>query len=197
MAYTRKTTFNIDETTIHSSVSIPFNCKYLPSLSSEWLDNLVKKYDENSLIGKIKIKIVDLQLKSIKHIHTIFFGNLDVINTRDFYQIQLVRNVRVFKINANNINSLSPIFWMKKIKCYELKQVMRQNDEQFIKILNWFRNATQLQSNVDTKNNQFFCILPNDPKFSYLFYMNETKQKHNKSVFPSKWRGCIHIVCTI
>jgi hypothetical protein len=31
------------------------------------------------------------------------------------------------------------------IKCYELKQVMRQSDEQFINILNWFRIATQLQ----------------------------------------------------
>jgi hypothetical protein len=55
------TTFNIDGTTIHSSLSIPHNCKYLPSLNSEWLDNLVKKYDqlqlivldEISLIGKI------------------------------------------------------------------------------------------------------------------------------------------------
>jgi hypothetical protein len=35
MAYIGKTTFNIDATTIHSSISIPFNCKDLPSLSSK------------------------------------------------------------------------------------------------------------------------------------------------------------------
>jgi hypothetical protein len=35
MAYTGKTTFNIDGITIHSSLSIPFNCKDLPSLSSK------------------------------------------------------------------------------------------------------------------------------------------------------------------
>jgi hypothetical protein len=46
MAYTRKTTFNIDGTTIHSSLSMPFNYKDLSSLSSEWLDNLIKKYDQ-------------------------------------------------------------------------------------------------------------------------------------------------------
>jgi len=45
MAYIRKTTFNIGGITIHSSLSIPINCKDLPSLSLEQLDNLVKKYD--------------------------------------------------------------------------------------------------------------------------------------------------------
>ncbi len=60
MAYIGKTTFNIDGTTIHSSLFIPLNCKDLPSLSSKWFDNLIKKYDllqfivldEISLIGK-------------------------------------------------------------------------------------------------------------------------------------------------
>jgi hypothetical protein len=42
---------------------------------------------------------------------------------------------------------------MEKIKCYELKQVMCQNDEQFINILNQFQTTTQLQSYVDTINN--------------------------------------------
>jgi hypothetical protein len=35
MAYTRKTTFNIDGTINHSSLFIPLNRKDLPSLSSE------------------------------------------------------------------------------------------------------------------------------------------------------------------
>jgi hypothetical protein len=39
-----------------------------------------------------------------------FFGNLDVIITCDFYQVQLVHDARVFKINMNNVNSLTPIF---------------------------------------------------------------------------------------
>jgi hypothetical protein len=34
MAYIRKTTFNIDGTTIHSNISIHFNCKKLSSLNS-------------------------------------------------------------------------------------------------------------------------------------------------------------------
>jgi hypothetical protein len=38
MAYIGKTTFNIDGTTIHSTLSIPLNCKHLPSLTSKHLD---------------------------------------------------------------------------------------------------------------------------------------------------------------
>jgi hypothetical protein len=96
MAYTGNVAFNIDGTIIHSSFFIPFNCKDLPSLSSKRLDNLVKKYDQLqlivldkiSLIGKRILKFIDIQLRSIKHIHTKFFGNLDVIITGDFYQVQ-------------------------------------------------------------------------------------------------------------
>jgi hypothetical protein len=59
-----------------------------------------------------------------------------VIITSDFYKVQLICNAKVFKINMNNIDNLTPIFWMEKIKCYELKQIMCQSDEQFINILN-------------------------------------------------------------
>jgi hypothetical protein len=46
MAYTSKTSFNIDGNTIHSSLSIPLNCKDLPSLSLKRLNSLIKKYDQ-------------------------------------------------------------------------------------------------------------------------------------------------------
>ncbi len=89
-----------------------------------------------------------------------------------------------FQNIANNIDSLIPNFWMEKKKCYELKQVMHQSDEQFINILNWFQIATHLQVYVDNITNQCVCTPSNNPKFSYLFYMNETRQKHNESTFP-------------
>jgi hypothetical protein len=70
--------------------------------------------------------------------HTNFFGNFDVNIIGVFYQVQLVRDARVFKTNMNNIDSLTPNFWMENIKYYELKQVMHQHVEQFINILNQF-----------------------------------------------------------
>jgi hypothetical protein len=68
MAYTGKTMFNIDRITIHLSLSIPLNCKDLPSLSSKQSNILINKYnqlqlivlDEISLIGKRILKFIDL-----------------------------------------------------------------------------------------------------------------------------------------
>jgi hypothetical protein len=56
--------------------------------------------------------------------HTNFFGNFDVIIIGVFYQVQFVCDARAFKTNMNNIDSLTPNFWMENIKYYELKQVM-------------------------------------------------------------------------
>jgi hypothetical protein len=47
---------------------------------------------------------------------------------------------------------------------------------------------------VDTINNQCFCTSPNDPKFPYLFYTNEVKQKHNASAFLQS-EGDVFILC--
>jgi hypothetical protein len=65
--------------------------------------------------------------------HTNVFGNFGFIIMGD---IQHVCDVGVFKTNIDNIDGLPPNFWMEKIKCYELNQVMCQSDEEFINILN-------------------------------------------------------------
>jgi hypothetical protein len=38
-------------------------------------------------MGKRILKFIDFRLNIIKHIHTKFFGNFDVISTREFYQV--------------------------------------------------------------------------------------------------------------
>ncbi len=139
--------------------------------------------DEISSMGKKLLKFTNLQLRSVKRVHTKFFGNIYVIITSDFYQIQFFCDIGLFKINMNNNDSLARIFWMEKIKCYELKQVMRQNDEQFINILNKFWTTTQSQSNIDTINSQCFCKRLKDLELPYLFYRNEIRLKHDKSTF--------------
>jgi hypothetical protein len=63
--------------------------------------------DEISFIRKRILKFTKLQLRSIKCGHTKFFGNLDVIIIGDFYQVQLICDARVFKINMNNIENLT------------------------------------------------------------------------------------------
>jgi hypothetical protein len=65
MAYIIKIIFNIDGTIIHSSLSVPLNCKGLLSLNLEHVDNLVKKYDQLQLIvlDEISFKIRKRKLK--------------------------------------------------------------------------------------------------------------------------------------
>jgi hypothetical protein len=75
MVYIDKMTFNIDDTTIHSRLSLPLNCKYLQSLSAKRFNSLSKTYDELqlmvlnevSLIGSRIVFFIDLCFKSIKH----------------------------------------------------------------------------------------------------------------------------------
>jgi hypothetical protein len=72
---------------------------------------------------------------------------------------------------------------MEKIKCYELKQIMHQSDEQFVDILSRLWTIAQLRLDVNTINNQCFYTPSTNPNFPYLFYMKEAKQKHNESTF--------------
>jgi len=93
MAYIKKTTFNIDGITIHSSFSILVNCKNLPSLNLEQLNNLVKKYDQLQLIiwnfihreNNIKVYWFSIKINQM-YSHQIL-GNIDVIKCREFYQV--------------------------------------------------------------------------------------------------------------
>ncbi len=65
MAYTGKTTFNIDGTRIHPSLSIHFNYLNFPSLSSQQLDNLRNEYDQLCSIDGVGWNIFHRQ-KDIK-----------------------------------------------------------------------------------------------------------------------------------
>jgi hypothetical protein len=70
------------------------------------------------------------RLTSSSVIHT------DLHKPKRFLSSSTYCDARIFKINMNNIDSLTPNFWMENIKCYELKQIMCQSDKQFINILN-------------------------------------------------------------
>jgi hypothetical protein len=65
-------------------------------------------------------------------------GGLDVIMIGDFYHVTLVQDSWIFKSRINGRNILGTHLWQENIKSYELKQVMHQNDLQFIHILNIF-----------------------------------------------------------
>ncbi len=150
MAYISKITFNIDGTIIHLTLSIPLNCKHLPSLTSKNLNILSKTHsdfnllvlDEISFIGNKIFSFIDYRLRAIKRTYHHFFGNLDIIIIGDLHQVPLTRDSWVFKPKWNSLNCLAKNFWFNHIWCYELHQVMQQTYEQFVNILNRFRTST-------------------------------------------------------
>ncbi len=117
MAYTSKATFNIDGTTIHSSLSIPRNCKHLLSWTFEHLDILSKTYSDFNLLVLneifliiIEYSFIDYKLRAIKQTNHHFFGNLDVIIIGDLHQVPLVCDSWVFKSKQNSLDSLTQNF---------------------------------------------------------------------------------------
>jgi hypothetical protein len=55
--------------------------------------------DEISMVGNIILKVVDQTLRSVKYMHTNYFGNivyLNIIITSDFYQAQPIMNIPVY-----------------------------------------------------------------------------------------------------
>ncbi len=62
--------------------------------------------DEVSLIGSRIFSFIDLYLRSIKHTHNHFFGNMDVIIIGDLYQAPPIQNNWVFQRKFDNIDAL-------------------------------------------------------------------------------------------
>jgi len=99
ITYIKKVTFTIGDTVIHSSLTIPIhkNLNQLTNFSDEKRNIFIKKYDqlkvlmldENSFIRHRMLTFVDRKLRVMRHVDNNFFGNFDVIITRDFCKFPL------------------------------------------------------------------------------------------------------------
>jgi hypothetical protein len=89
-------------------VLIIYQIVNLPSLRFDCFDILISKIlqitiklvlDEISMVGNIILKFVDQNLKSIKCMHTNYFGDLAYLNiiiTNDFYQAQPIIDTPIY-----------------------------------------------------------------------------------------------------
>jgi hypothetical protein len=195
LGFTGKAAFNIGGSTIHSALGIPLNKSLLElgGLSDERRDNFAKKFgqlrllviDEISLVGSRMFAMVDRRMRVIMRAHNDFMGGLDVIVTGDLYQAPPVRDRWIFKPSSDGLNELAPNFWVQRVECLELIQVMRQQDVQFIGILNRFRTAIQTEHDIQCINRLCYRSPPSDMTFPHLFYTNVLADAHNKHVFDN------------
>jgi hypothetical protein len=138
---------------IHSTFEFPLNKNLTEfnAISDERWNIFIKTYDqlcllvidEVSLIGNRMLSFIDHRLCIIKQVHNEFMGGLNVMMTNDFYQTLLVWDSWIFKPIANTFNNITLNYWLKYVQCYELQEVMRQDDINFINIFNRFRAASQ------------------------------------------------------
>jgi hypothetical protein len=188
VAYTGKDAYNAGGTTVHSAFFMPFNKSQFLPLSKEMLDTLSKLYDElqlvfideASLIGSRFLYSIDNRLRSIKHVHTKYFGNIDMIFCGDLYQAQPIQDSLIFEQPTVNMQTMTHDFWRDNIKCFELHTTMRQTDETFIAILNRMRTNNQTHDDLTYINSRCLRPAPTDPTFPYLFYTNRDVAMHNR-----------------
>jgi hypothetical protein len=79
-------------------------------------------------------------------------SGLDVIMTTDFYQFHQFKIHGFSKLKTNRFNILGTKFLHENVKCYELKQVMQQNDFESINILNIFQTTSQAYEDINFIN---------------------------------------------
>jgi hypothetical protein len=119
LAYTGKVAYNAGGTTIHSAFLMPFNKSQFLPLSKEMLDTLSKIYqelqlvliDEASLVGSRFLFSIDNRLRSIKHVQTKYFGNIDMVFCGDLYQAQPIHDSLIFEHPTMNMQRITYDFW--------------------------------------------------------------------------------------
>jgi hypothetical protein len=102
LTYIGKTSFNINDTTIHFALAILINKNFneFKTLNDERCDILIITYtqlqpliiNEISLVGNKLLSFIDHKLHVIKQVHDNFMGGLDIIMSCDFYQVPLIRD---------------------------------------------------------------------------------------------------------
>jgi hypothetical protein len=71
------------------------------------------------------------------------------------------------------------------VPCYELKQIMQQDDIDFIDVLNRFQTTSQIATDIKFMNQNCLKIPPIDNTLPYLFYTNVKTTMYNKKIFEN------------
>ena len=124
VSYTGKVAYNASGTMVHFAFLMPFNKSQFLPLRKEMLDTLSKIYEElqlvfiyeASLIGSQLLYSIENQLRSIKHVHTKYFGNIDMIFYGDLYQAQPIQDSLIFEQPTVNMQTMTHDFWRDNIK---------------------------------------------------------------------------------
>ena len=100
----------------------------------------------------------------------------------DIFQEQPIHDYWIFEQPKFKSIAIPYNFWQDNVKCFELKQVMRQENKDFVSILNIISTCSQTKVDILYLNNHCYKSPPIDPMFPYLFYLNKDVQEHNRKM---------------
>lgn len=194
----------IGGSTVHSALSV--------SLSGLMRLNIEEAHQYRTLFKFVRVQIIDevsmvpaelleqinTRLKQITGLFTKDFGGLDVILIGDLRQLPPVKATPIFKEIKTRMTGETP--W-QKFKKFELKQVMRQEDSQFVEILTKIGNGNILteeevqviESRFITKEEaQSVC-----PEGIRLIFTNDAINEYNHSILNSEENKIISLASDV
>lgn len=147
------------------------------------------------LVGSRMLTFIDhrLQKQVIKQVYNKFMGGLYIIMTSDFYLALLIQDSWISKLKIDGFDFFSYKFWYEHVTCYELNQVMQQNDIKFVDILVFFWITSQNFKDINFINKICLKTPPTTNMLPHLFYIDVKTIEHNKIIFQNTTIGeCLH-----
>lgn len=164
--------------------------------------------DEISMARADIIDCIDLFLRLNRENESTAFGGVKVVFFGDLYQLPPVISSEEEEVFLQNY--LSPFFFCAnvfnntKLEIFELKTVYRQEDENFIQLLNNIRLGTLSQEEIDLLNKRVVSFL-DEPIVEYVVYLTTTNRQANRynqkylnrlsgeiKIFPAQIEGDIN-----
>ena len=181
--------FNVSGLTIHTAASIPPNkdlgeFEFLShekanKLRIAWANVKLLIIDEISMVGNRMLHTINLRLQQLRG-NSAPFGGMSILAFGDLYQLKPVMDGWVFSPLQDRMAALAPNAW-RGFKYFELTQVMRQRNTDFIARLNRLRLGICTNSDADwyRSRTQSFESPDYDATIPHLFLNNKMVNDHN------------------
>ena len=189
VAPTGTAAFNVKGLTIHTALAVPpnrdlgefefLNFEKANSLRTAWADVVLLIIDEISMVGNRMLQTINMRLQQLRG-SSMPFGGISILAFGDLYQLKPVMDGWVFLPLERQLAALGPNLW-RNFNLYELTQVMRQTQRNFIDRLNRLRVGQCTDADVEWyKQHEMPEDSPTyDPTIPHLFITNKQVDNHN------------------
>ena len=157
--------------------------------------------DEILMIGAETLYKIYMRLQEIKGLSysKTRFGNVTIIAVGDLYQLSSLKDKKIYDTPGSNYDptliSLHGSLWKENFNFHELKDIVRQKDQQFAQLLNRVREAQMTEDDEITLRKRITTL--DDPNHFtdalHVYGTNHQTDQYN-SIMLHKLTTCKHII---